>query len=47
MKCPYCGRESKPPKCDYCKAAISSKIVTAESGDPEKTETKTKKKEEK
>ena len=23
MKCPYCGREAKPPKCDYCKAAIS------------------------
>ena len=47
MKCPYCGYDAKPPRCDHCYAAIEQKPVPKPEKVKESAKVKPKKKEEK
>lgn len=38
MKCPYCGKTAKPPKCENCKAAIEQEKKVIETKKTEKEE---------
>lgn len=43
MKCPYCGKEAEPPKCNNCYAAIHAE--KPKMNPPEKGDAKPKKEE--